>query len=630
MSVLEIDLKDSNNNNSPISSRYSVNEPKMNPNKPSRDNEKHPTTKIQQIFNKTRFNLLLSKEDKLKYYIKEDIESNYVSIKNPDSLYNYLMTIPIFRQYIKIYDFDSNTIINSFRLAKYVKLKKGFKIFNQGEKTDYFYLVISGFVGFILNTQSLKSSGPKEVNAIRAGTFFGEWGFIFKINRTVSAYAKEDTLLLKFDKNCFKSFYQENIINSENRGKKFVLKHINTFKQLGASAFNQYYREMKKIFLEPETPIFQEGEKANCFYLIFSGCCYIKNGFNKLIIKDVGDFVGIESLFNDKYETTTYTYNEETVLFKFTIHMFYRSILESLRDEFMKYYQNQKNIMKLWDENHKKYLNKYKLNFFNLIQNIQTNKIINNKILSGMNIGEIVKTNKNPRKKILCSSPSNIKTNFNTSNFNSSNYINKSETIRIMLPQTSKNNKDKSSNNNSKNVYIFDKLTKIPSFGTTTRIDNNKKSQDKNLILRNKTQKLKSLRQRYKLKLKQKHNYSYFMEDMEEILPAYKKINMDNHFSCQNFKLKKRKISSAFQKNKIKFNSENNKKVDLKLKKRYITKEKFENALKLLYDDFSKTNKKFKKKNNNNIFEENKNQKENVNIDVPLIIIRNYSGLGDI
>ena len=74
---------------------------------------------------------------------------------------------------------------------------------------------------------------------------------------------------------------------------------------------------MKKIYLEQGTPIFKQGEKANFFYLVFSGCCCIKNGYNKLIIKDVGDFFGIESFFNDVYETTIYTHSEEVVLFKF-------------------------------------------------------------------------------------------------------------------------------------------------------------------------------------------------------------------------------------------------------------------------------------------------------------------------
>ena len=190
MSLLEI------NKNTALNTRFSINDPLLNNNKQRKNSNINST--IQQIFKKTRVNLLLSGEEKLMNYIKEDINSNLINVKKPSLLYNYLITIPNFRQYIKINNFESQTIINSFLSARYVKLKKNFKLFNQGDKTDFFYLVLSGCIGFLYNSNSLRSNKPREVNSIKAGTYFGEWGFIFKIPRTVSAYAKEDTLLLKF------------------------------------------------------------------------------------------------------------------------------------------------------------------------------------------------------------------------------------------------------------------------------------------------------------------------------------------------------------------------------------------------------------------------------------------------
>ena len=66
------------------------------------------------------------------------------------------------------------------------------------------------------------------------------------------------------------------------------------------------------------------------------GNCCIKNGLNILVIKDAGDFIGVESLYQDEYETSIYTYSEETVLLKFTINNFTNDILDNLRKEFMK------------------------------------------------------------------------------------------------------------------------------------------------------------------------------------------------------------------------------------------------------------------------------------------------------
>ena len=610
------------NNNTALSARYSVNAPEINPNKLSRNKSKYPTSTIQQIFQKTRFNFILPIDNKIAKYIKEDIESNLITVKNPHSLYNYLYTIPSFRQYTKIYNFKSQTIIESFRLAKYVKLKRNFKLFNQGEKTDFFYLVLSGHIGFILNSHSLKQGGPKEVNSIRGGTYFGEWGFIFKINRTVSAYAKEDSLLLKFDKNCFKAYYQKNIIESENISKRFVLKHINVFKKLGNSAFNHYYREIKKIYLQQGTLIFQAGEKANYFYLIYSGCCSIKNGYNNLIIKDVGDFFGIESLFNDTYETNIYTHSEDVVLFKFAVSTFINDILDNLKNEFWKYYENQKNLLKSWEENYKKYRNKYRMNFLNLIKNIKDNKINNSKILSEMSLGEIASNNENKRKKQRYASPKKLKINFNISILNNNYY--KPESIKVMSPKTSKSRK-KIVYNDIKNIYIFNQISKSPSNKMTIKLDIKEK------IKKQQVERLKSLREKYKLKLKQKHNYSYFMETMDEMIPAYKKINMDNHFSNQNFKLKRKKVNSAMSRNKFKVNIKKKKQtINLNIKNNYITNEKFEKAMKILSDNFPKTEKKSKLEYITNIIGNNKNPSEDINYYKPLMVIRNYSCINEI
>ena len=629
MSVLEfINDNDNNNNNEKdnkkLSQRHSLKERAINTKKLTNRREKIPQTVIQQIFSRTRVNILLSNENILANYIKEDIDSNFITVKNPYLLYNYLITIPSFRQYTKIYKYKPQTIIDSFHFAKYIKLKRNFKLFNQGEKTDFFYLIISGTIGFALNSYSLKSSVPKEVNSLRSGSYFGEWGFIFKIGRTVSAYAKEDTLLLKFDKYIFKAYYQKNITTLENIAKKFVLNHINTFKNLGVSAFNLYYREMKKVYLQPGTPIFKKGDKANFFYLVFSGCCCVKNGVRNLIYKDTGDFFGIESLFNDKYETTLYTYTEETVLFKFPINIFEPIVLENLRDEFLKYYENQQRMLEEWEKNYIKYRNKYKMNFFNLLQNIKKNKIKNNNLLSPRSLDEMILDNQNKNKKFRYASPTKIKINFNSSTFN--NNFNKSESIKIQSPKTCINNKKKILENDIKKVNVFEKLSKSPSNIRGIKLDIREEIKQKQ------KERIKSFRNKYKLKLRQKHSYSYFMEDMDEALPAYKKINLDNHFSIQNFKVKRNRINSAFIQNKLKRANNfktRNKQTNINFKKNYIDNEKFGKAMKILFDDYYKKEKRKKQQNTNYINDNEKNQNEDNNFDKPIIIIRNYSILNE-
>ena len=127
----------------------------------------------------------------------------------------------------------------------------------------------------------------------------------------------------------------------------------------------------------------------------------------------------------------------------------------------------------------------------------------------------------------------------------------------------------------------------------------------------------------------QKLHYTSFVEEEKEILPAYKKINMDNHFSSQNFKLKTKKINSALIRYQLKNNCNKKKKQQINLNKNYISTEKIEKIMKQLSDDFFKIEKKPKQKNkNNSYFKENNkisNDDININNNIPLMIIRNYS-----
>ena len=190
---------------------------------------------IKSVLRKKLISVVKPKEDQILDLVRDELDNEIKAVENPKLLFYFLSNTPIFKQYIYIHNFTQENLINSFRFGKYIKLKKDTILFRQGDKTDYFYLILSGCIGFILTTYDdiILKINPysREVNSIRVGSYFGEWGFIYKINRTVSAYAKEDTLLLGFDKFAFKTFYQDNIILSENYSKKFVLKHIKTLKK---------------------------------------------------------------------------------------------------------------------------------------------------------------------------------------------------------------------------------------------------------------------------------------------------------------------------------------------------------------------------------------------------------------
>jgi len=625
------------------------------------------TRSIKQALRKKRISVIKPKEDQILDFLKEDLDEDKKTVQSPKLLLYFLKTTPVFKQYIYINHFTNESLINSFRLGKYVRLKKGTILFKQGDKTDLFYLVLSGCIGFILTTYEdnilKKNPFSREVNSIKVGAYFGEWGLIYRIRRTVSAFAKENSLLLGFDKKTFKAYYQNNIIYSENNSKKFVLKHIKSFKELNEPSFNQYYREIKKIYCIPGQEIFHEGDKADSFYLVYMGSCAVKKGVTNIIIKDVGDFIGIESLYSDEYEATIYPYTEGTVLFKFLLNSISQTIITNLKNEFNDYYKAQKKILKMSIENYHKYKDKYQMNFLNLIENIKKNKIQNNINGNNVKISEL-NISKDIKSKEKISTPCKISKVFNLDRFNN-NIMNLNNDNRILsakndigktknLYENFPNIKNyKSPNESPKNItnYNSDKSNSyINLLNDKSENSNNKKNKDdkdniKLKINNSNNKKIRSCNSLYnsnnKNVKKENDKYSFllyndkfsffFNENRRDNLISLKKLdnnyntNDSNNIFLKNniIKLKTNKnildnhIFPLTSRNTLKRNNSLNKGNE-KINKQFPHK------------DIEKSKKSFSNKKKLHIFEKHGQQSNyissnNLDFQIPLMIIRNIS-----
>jgi CRP-like cAMP-binding protein len=612
---------------------------------------------IKQALRRKRISIVKTKEDQLMDFVNEEIDEGLKNVRDAKLLLHLLLKTQVFKQYTYLTHFSKEDLINSFKIGKYVKVKKNEILFRQGDKTDSFYLVLSGSIGFILTTyeDNILKTNPysREVNSIGAGAYFGEWGLIYKINRTVTAYAKEDTVLLRFEKYVFKCFYHDNIIISDNNNKKFVLKHIKTFKELNETSFNSYYREIKKIFCTPGLEIFHKGAPADSFYLVYRGSCVVKNGLTNLIIKDSGDFIGIESLFTDKYETTIYPYTDGTVLYKILLNSLGKNIMKSLKEEFEDYYKKQKKIIKVSIENYKNYKDKYQMNFINLIENMKRNKMENSKRANNVNMEEI-RDNNDSKKNSHNSAPYKVRKFFNLSNYN--NYNNNK--INSLDSTTSPPVK-------SKNLYEEIKINYFKSPIETSRkrinLDTNnsnsgltleKKSQQRNnncsankIIHDTKNNENNNIRPYSSLKktiysthkgfLYPKKKLNFFNHDTNNNIIFLKQMKKDNHFSSQNFKLKKEKkkirlpLTGKLIRNKSINNTSKEKNYFQPILINNLNNKnncdfhggKFGNSAKRLKNKFCQSEKRLKHFDKKT--ETNKNLESN--LEIPLLIIRNVS-----
>ena len=625
---------------------------------------------IRQALRKKRISVIKPKEDQILDFLKEDLDEDRKTVQSPKLLLYFLKTTPVFKQYIYINRFSNESLINSFRVGKYVRLKKGTILFKQGDKTDLFYLVLSGCIGFILTTYDdnilKKNPFSREVNSIKVGAYFGEWGLIYRINRTVSAYAKENSLLLGFDKKTFKAYYQNNIIFSENNSKKFVLKHIKTFKEINEVSFNQYYREIKKIYCIPGQEIFHEGDNADSFYLVYMGSCSVKKGVTNIIIKDSGDFIGIESLYTDEYETTIYPYTEGTVLFKFLLNSISQTIITNLKNEFSDYYRTQRKILKMSIENYHKYKDKFQMNFLNLIENIRQNKIKNNINGNNVNVSEL-NIAQDAKSKDKFSTPCKISKVFNLNRFNNK-IINMNNDNRIL---SAKNDIGKTKNLNEEysNIKNYKSQNESPKNIINYNSDKSKsnsyirsqkdKSQSSNYI-KNKdvkdniklkaynsfNRKIRPYSSLYKFKNKKidKNKYSFllnndkfslfFNETKTDNIISLRKINNNNNYNSNNaypkkniIKLKARKnilnnyLFPLSSKHSLKRTNSLNK-GNGKINKHFPHKDK--SSIEKSKKSFSKSKKKL------HIFEKygqlrNYNSNNNADYQIPLMVIRNVS-----
>ena len=217
-----------------------------------------------------------------------------------------------------------------------------------------------------------------------------------------------------------------------------------------------------------------------------------------------------------------------------------KNIIKKLKGEFEDYYKKQKIIIKICTENYNCYKGKYQMNFINLIENIKKNKIENSKRINNVNMNDIrdnTDSKKNSHRKF----------------FNTSNYKNKMNSIEItnVFPAKSKNSYEEikinqfkspierlrkhiNSDINSVNI-VFSPIKKFKSRNVhlnANTINKFNESRTRPYSTLRKTTNNKDLNN-------SKKTYNFFYNDTNTKFTYLKYMKRDNHFSRQNFRLKK-------------------------------------------------------------------------------------------
>ena len=367
---------------------------------------------------------LQSNSQILTQFAKEEMLKEYESPQDVVSLHYLLNQIPTFKQYILINGIQKSILMTLLSSGKYISYNANDTLFFQGDRSNAFYLILSGRLGFKISKKVIVDDTmieeEREVNTLKEGNFFGEWGLIYNIKRTTTTYAKEPSIVLSFDKTIFNSTVAMNLLRSEIDRKVFICAHIQKFSTLNTVQFNTYYREIKKVYLCFNEEILRQNTKAEAFYLIYKGSCSVKKGNFTLLIKDAGDIIGIEALENSQYDCTVISNSSNTILFKFVIKDYAEEFVNGLKEEMKGLIDQQKEIYNKVLESHIKVKKDIEDKYNNLSKNRKEYKSKLN--LVGLStVDNVTEVKKEDTQLIIKTEPKVIKSKISITKFNFNN-----------------------------------------------------------------------------------------------------------------------------------------------------------------------------------------------------------------
>lgn len=211
------------------------------------------------------------------------------------------------------------------------------------------------------------------------GFCFGEWGLIYKKERSTSALALEDTDLFVLDQESFNISFSKCLSKAEIDRKNFLLKRITPFAEVPFSKFELIYKTIVPMFLSKNEIIFLENSPSDKIYVIYMGLCnLIKNinilpeeykndtskmKFINLLKIDKGDIIGLETLYSEKYKYTLRSDSDYTVVLAIRVDKLDEPIKDKLKTFFNPLFSKFKDNMKIILDKKKNLAMKTKLNY---------------------------------------------------------------------------------------------------------------------------------------------------------------------------------------------------------------------------------------------------------------------------
>lgn len=208
-----------------------------------------------------------------------------------------------------------------------------------------------------MNDEELIDNLENEKITANEGMCFGEWGIMYNIPRTASAYCTEDTDVFYLEKEYFDNVIGLKLFKSDMTKLNFILTKFPILKT--EYKFRHLLTKITPVFYDKDQIVYTQFDKAEILYLVYQGECGIakfpeakskediellKNKAKYISKMTIGGIAGLECCNKDSfYDNTLIVASNFTVLLKINMK-FICEKCKGFRDFLKPLYEEQKRI----------------------------------------------------------------------------------------------------------------------------------------------------------------------------------------------------------------------------------------------------------------------------------------------
>jgi len=223
------------------------------------------------FLNSDEVDIIKSPEENLLNIISYNVHINNLKhINDTKLIYDLLIKIEKFRQFILLNNLEENLILDMLKVGILNSYKKDEIIYKAENFPKFFFLVLVGNVNFSNDSETI----------MEPGSFFGNEIFQKTSYKKTALSSSDKTILLLIPKDFIVSNISEKIKITNEKIKKVLKKSFTILNTIGTSSYNKFFEKLIKIFPKVDDIIISTKDVADAIFLIYNGVCTLMKMMN--------------------------------------------------------------------------------------------------------------------------------------------------------------------------------------------------------------------------------------------------------------------------------------------------------------------------------------------------------------